>query len=162
MRPYVACMSRPLRPLGTEKPPTFQQKESAISNTRVVLPEWTLAVSGTRANQRTVPPGQYESPWVGSPVGQTLGEVLGADSTPGARAKKWKASLPDTVHPKKPPPKPNIDSQRVKAVASATFTTEGKPTSLMQPQPLAEVHPFTPTLKDWRHGIDVDCGLDWD
>jgi hypothetical protein len=32
----------------------------------------------------------------------------------------------------------------------------------MHPQPLAEVHPFTPTLKEWRHGIPVDCGPDWD
>jgi hypothetical protein len=47
-------------------------------------------------------------------------------------------------------------------MASATFATKGKPTSVMQPQPLAEVHPFTPTLKGWRHGIDVDSGLDWD
>jgi hypothetical protein len=47
-------------------------------------------------------------------------------------------------------------------VALATFATKGKPTSLMQPQPLAEVHPFMPTLKGWWHGIDVDCGLDWD
>jgi hypothetical protein len=39
--------------------------------------------------------------------------------------------------------------------------TEGKPTSLMQPQPLAKVHPFTSTLKEWRHGIEVDCGPDW-
>jgi hypothetical protein len=40
--------------------------------------------------------------------------------------------------------------------------TEGKkPTSLMQPQPLAAAHPFTPTLKSWRHGIEVDCGPDW-
>jgi len=38
---------------------------------------------------------------------------------------------------------------------------EGKPTSLMQPQPLADVHPFMPTLKEWRHGIEVDCGPDW-
>jgi hypothetical protein len=36
-----------------------------------------------------------------------------------------------------------------------------KPTSLMQPQPLAAAHPFTPTLKSWRHGIEVDCGPDW-
>ncbi len=47
-------------------------------------------------------------------------------------------------------------------MASTTFATEGKPTSLMQPQPLAEVHPFTPTLMGWRHGIDVNCGPDWD
>jgi hypothetical protein len=32
----------------------------------------------------------------------------------------------------------------------------------MQPQTLVEVHPFTPTLKKWRHGIPVDCGPDWD
>ena len=31
----------------------------------------------------------------------------------------------------------------------------------MQPQPLAEVHPFTPTMKNWRHSIEVDCGPDW-
>ena len=33
---------------------------------------------------------------------------------------------------------------------------------LMHPQPLAEVHPFTPTLKEWQHGIPVDCRPDWD
>ncbi len=38
---------------------------------------------------------------------------------------------------------------------------KGKPHSLMQPQPLADVHPFTPTMKQWRHGIAVDCGPDW-
>jgi hypothetical protein len=32
---------------------------------------------------------------------------------------------------------------------------------LMQPQPLANVHPVIPTLKEWRHGIAVDCGPDW-
>jgi hypothetical protein len=38
---------------------------------------------------------------------------------------------------------------------------KGKPRSLMQPQPLADVHPFTPTMKEWPHGIKVDCGPDW-
>ncbi len=38
---------------------------------------------------------------------------------------------------------------------------KGKRTLLMQPQPLANVHPFTPTLKKWRHDIAVDCGPDW-
>jgi hypothetical protein len=34
----------------------------------------------------------------------------------------------------------------------------------MQPQPLANVHPFTLTLKEWRHKIEVDCGPNcaWD
>jgi hypothetical protein len=31
----------------------------------------------------------------------------------------------------------------------------------MQPQHLSAVHPFTPTLNKWRHGIEVDCGPDW-
>ena len=38
---------------------------------------------------------------------------------------------------------------------------QGEPCSLMQPQPLADAHPFTPTLKEWRRGIAVDCGPDW-
>jgi hypothetical protein len=38
---------------------------------------------------------------------------------------------------------------------------QGKTTSLMQPQPLSAVHPFTPTLNKWWHGIEVDCGPDW-
>ena len=32
----------------------------------------------------------------------------------------------------------------------------------MQPQPLAEVHPFAPTLRKWQQGIPVDCGPDWE
>ncbi len=39
---------------------------------------------------------------------------------------------------------------------------QGELTSLMQPQPLAEVHPFAPTLWKWQQGIPIDCGLDWD
>ena len=32
----------------------------------------------------------------------------------------------------------------------------------MQPQPMAEVHPFAPTLRKWQQGIPVDCGPDWE
>jgi hypothetical protein len=46
------------------------------------------------------------------------------------------------------------------AVARSEFP-QGKTTLLMQPQPLLAVHPFTPTLNKWRHGIEVDCGPDW-
>ncbi len=38
---------------------------------------------------------------------------------------------------------------------------QGEPCSLMQPQPLADAHPFTPILKEWRCWISVDCGPDW-
>jgi len=39
---------------------------------------------------------------------------------------------------------------------------EGKPTSLMQPQHLADVHPFVNILHEWKEGIEVDCGTDWE
>ena len=38
---------------------------------------------------------------------------------------------------------------------------QGKPRSLMQPQPLADIHPFTPVMQEWRDGLAVDCGPDW-
>jgi hypothetical protein len=46
-------------------------------------------------------------------------------------------------------------------VAARSDFSHGKPTLLMQSQPLLAVHPFTPTLNKWRHGIEVDCGPDW-
>jgi hypothetical protein len=33
---------------------------------------------------------------------------------------------------------------------------QGKHTSLMQPQPLAGIHPFSSTLQEWERGIPVD------
>jgi hypothetical protein len=38
---------------------------------------------------------------------------------------------------------------------------KGEHTLLMQPQPLAKVHLFMLTLKEWWHGITVDCGPEW-
>jgi len=31
----------------------------------------------------------------------------------------------------------------------------------MQPQPLADIHPFSKTLHYWQQGIQVDCGPNW-
>ena len=31
----------------------------------------------------------------------------------------------------------------------------------MQPQPLANIHPFSTTLHEWKNGIQVECGPDW-
>jgi hypothetical protein len=74
--------------------------------------------------------------------------------------RKRKAAPHDKVTGPQPPPKPNFG---ICTGPHEELNTqpEGKPTSLMQPQPLANVHPFTPTLKEWRHGIAVDCGPDW-
>jgi len=107
-------------------------------------------------------------------------------ATPGSSTRKREHS--EAVQRPKPPPKPNISVCNppprihpealvalVGREAQSTFAftprrlmeplplePEGKkPTSLMQPQPLAAAHPFTLTLKSWRHGIEVDCGPDW-
>ena len=39
--------------------------------------------------------------------------------------------------------------------------SHGEKKSLMQPQPLANVHPFSMTLHKWQNGIQVDCGPNW-
>jgi hypothetical protein len=98
-----------------------------------------------------------------------------------------KTEAPDDVPRPRPPPKPNVikrafpsmPSRAVDALAASTATShnknfvpcwiavarsdfqQGKTTLLMQPQPLSAVHPFTPTLNKWQHGIEVDCGPDW-
>jgi hypothetical protein len=63
------------------------------------------------------------------------------------RNAKWKAAL-EIVPLEQPPVKPNEIQQ-------------GEHTLLMQPQPLAEVYPFMPTLREWYHSIPVDCGSNW-
>ncbi len=106
---------------------------------------------------------------VGFPVGKRVGlainpgtEAPAQDTLAGAQAKKGKRKSPpsDKVRGSPPPPKPNF-GVRPGPHGQMSGPTEGKPTSLMQPQPLAGVHPFTPTLKEWRHGIEVDCGPNW-
>jgi hypothetical protein len=72
-----------------------------------------------------------------------------------SRAAQRKLDPPDIIAAKLPPDKPNLQ------FAPETIP-QGKLTLLMQPQPLAEVHPFAPTLRKWQQGIPVDCGLDWD
>jgi hypothetical protein len=88
---------------------------------------------------------------------QVSGAVEQADVH--ARMRNWtvqrKLDPPNIVAAELPPDKPNL-----------RFTPEtipqGKLTLLMQPQLLAEVHPFALTLRKWQQGIPVDCGLDWD
>jgi hypothetical protein len=67
------------------------------------------------------------------------------------QANKRKSEPTEKVAAARPPPKPNLPEMGRK----------GKPKSLMQPQQLAEIHPFTPTLQEWQHGIKADCGPDW-
>jgi hypothetical protein len=66
-------------------------------------------------------------------------------------ANNWRLEPGKTGEEARPPPKPNLPE----------MVSKGKPKSLMQPQPLAEVHPFTPTLTEWQHRINVNCRPNW-
>jgi hypothetical protein len=73
---------------------------------------------------------------------------------------KRKSPPPDEFGRPNLPPKPNFGGLP-SPHRQCRAPKKGKPTSLMQPQPLADVHPFTLTLKEWKHGIEVDCGPNW-
>ncbi len=88
---------------------------------------------------------------------QSCGDTDGRER---ACKSKRKSPPPDEFGRPNPPPKPNFEGLP-NPHRQCRAPTKGKPTSLMQPQPLADVHPFTPTLKEWKHGIEVDCGPDW-
>ncbi len=92
---------------------------------------------------------------------------------PTAATSKQKNTVSKDVQRPRPPPKPgarpspSIASRVVHALAAMAAAshntnfvprylaaarsdvTQGKTTSLMQPQPLSGVHPFTPTLNKW-------------
>ncbi len=58
--------------------------------------------------------------------------------------------------------RPSLTSDQVVGPRKPEEIPQGKRTSLMQPQPLAGIHPFLSTLQEWERGIPVDCGPDWD
>ena len=132
------------------------------------------ASDGSRAGLQVVQePGPQPAPRVGP------------TPAPAASTSKRKNVVSKDVPRPPPPPKPGArpsPSSASKAVHALAATaaashnmnfvprhlaaarldfSQGKPTSLMQPQPLSVVHLFTPTLNKWRHGIEVDCGPDW-
>ncbi len=78
------------------------------------------------------------------------------------RQAKRKVDIPDIVATDLPPNKPNLPLDRKTLRFATESIPQGELTSLMQPQPLAEVHPFAPTLWKWQQGIPVDCGPDWE
>jgi hypothetical protein len=108
---------------------------------------------------------------------QRRGDVARNPSETTQRLPQLAVSTPVSVPEARPLPKPNRGTTLglgVKTYSPATDSArgdgrqkledipQGKHTSLMQSQPLAGIHPFTPTLRKWEHGIPVDCGLDWD
>jgi hypothetical protein len=81
-------------------------------------------------------------------------EVANVHTRASNHRAKQKLDPPNIVAAELPLDKPNLQ------FAPETIP-QGELTSLMQPQPLPEVHPFAPTLRKWQQGILVDCGPDW-
>ncbi len=65
--------------------------------------------------------------------------------------------IPSNKPPDPPPPMRDKAGTR----EAEQENSKGEHNSLMQPQPLADVHPFATTLHDWKNGIQVDCGPVW-
>ena len=168
----------PKKPTG--KPPPFPQPRRSTAGLPVGRPV------GLPVGRPVGQPDQITAH--GGTLEGHPGTIEQSPTTATARSSTRKREHAETVRRPKPPPKPNItvrnpppcihpDALAALAVHEAQSTVaftprrlmeplppepEGKkPTSLMQPQPLAAAHPFTPTLKSWRHGIEVDCGPDW-
>jgi hypothetical protein len=70
--------------------------------------------------------------------------------------------VPGIVAADRPPDKPDLPPDRQAVRFAPESIQQGELTLLMQPQPMAEVHPFAPTLRKWQQGIPVDCGRDWE
>ena len=167
LRPEPSC-ARPTA-FGGESPGTILQTAS------LGLPVGRLAGKGvgTVGTAANTPLAAVGSP-LGRPVRGRRGPAstvtptapaplaLGGTDTrvPQRPSSKRKSPLAAEAMRPPPPPKPNFDGI-ARAREQWSAPPEGKPTSLMQPQPLAAVHPFTPTLNEWRHGIQVDCGPSW-
>jgi hypothetical protein len=168
-----AARNRVPFPAGRSDTDSQNGKQSSVSGNRVRSQVWTAgrqAATTTRSAALGWPVGlpvgnQFGPPiatGTAAPVPQPCIDTHGrAQAKPESRREsKRKAPPPDEVGRPPPPPKPNFGVFTSPKGQMSTLT-EGKPTSLMQLQPLADVHPFTPTLKEWRHGINVDCGPDW-
>ncbi len=78
------------------------------------------------------------------------------------RRAKQKVDIPNIVAADLPPNKPNLPPDRKTLRFAPESIPQAELTLLMQPQPLAEVHPFAPTLWKLQQGIPVDCGPDWE
>ncbi len=78
------------------------------------------------------------------------------------RRAQQKVEVPGIVAADRPPDKPNLLPDRQAVHFAPESIQQGELTLLMQPQPMAEVHPFAPTLRKWQQGIPADCGPDWE
>ena len=135
-------------PPSTPPPQQFVRGPSAPTSPRVVVPAPAIPAGPNPGVDVGVHRRAQRRRSAVSPANRTDTGLFGAGpgDPPSAR----------------PPPKPNPSVSALAAPAqNPEDIPQGKHTSLMQPQPLAGVHPFEPTLRRWAHGIPVDCGPDW-
>jgi hypothetical protein len=149
--------ARPMARVNFHLPPTEQPNQPVSPEKiqpRSQAPIKTFAARATAA-PKTAPPPSFPSHCARAVQGRGAVEQADVHTRTRNRAVQRKLDPPDIVATKLPPDKPNL-----------RFTPEiipqGELTSLMQPQSLAEVHPFVPTLRKWKQGIPVECGSDWD
>ena len=136
--PFSALRPPRLPPPDGGQPPSFtEDKHEMAWHDNVVIDQdlARLAVARERATRAPSVPANIDND-----IHQPPADVH-ARARRGRNAQR--KSPPGIVDAGRPPKKP------------------GKHTSLMHPQPLAEVHPFTPTMKAWRQGIPVDCSPNW-
>jgi len=136
--PFSALRPPRLPPPDGGQPPSFtKDKHEMAWHDNVVIDQdlACLAVARERATRAPAVPADIENNIHRPPAD------LHARARRGRDAKH--KSPPDIINPGRPPKQP------------------GKHTLLIHHQSLAEVHPFTPTLKEWRQGIPVNCGPDW-
>jgi hypothetical protein len=111
-------------------------------------------------------PGGLPPSFLSSRADETRGnravEVANVHARASNRRAKCKVDIPDIVAADLPPDKPNLPLDRKTLRFAPESIPQGELTLLMQPQPLAEVHSFAPTLWKWQHGIPLDCGPDWE
>jgi hypothetical protein len=73
-------------------------------------------------------------------------EVANVHAQASNRRAQRKVDVPNIVAADQPPDKPNLPPNRQALRFAPESIPQGELTSLMQPQPLAKVHPFAPTL----------------
>jgi hypothetical protein len=175
---------RPTRPPDGGWPPSFPEDKHKVAwHDRVAINQ-DLA---QRAFERD---GAPRAPAVAADVVDNIPQApAGVHARAQTCRETKRKSPPDIVDAGRPPKEPNRVATRVvptiypkamqgvcnrkRAQKNSNFVPrslarpkpenipQGEHTLLMQPQPLAKVHLFMPTLKEWWHGIPVDCGPEW-
>jgi hypothetical protein len=119
-----------------------------------------------RSTAATGAPGGLPPSFLSSQADKKRGdqavEVANVHARASNRRAKQKVDIPNIEAADLPPNKPNLPPDRNTLRFAPESIPQGELTSFMQSQPLAEVHPFAPTLRKWQQGIPMDCGPDWE